>query len=263
MICRARRIGTSRRPASGPVSASSGGRRRPTTCSWNRRAFRSSAASASARCRTCRWRRGSGWAAGHLHPASRHRRQMGLLCRRGAGRRRAECRAASLRGSLLRRRGPRHHRGLARSRQQAACVRMAGRLAVLDPGECLAPHRQCEFQPGAAARRHHGAEPDEPRQQCRRDVQLPVRVPRPVLGRRRLLQIQGRYRARSGARPCHAAHQFHSRHRQLRPAARQSPLARLPPRRAVHDQQHASICGSASTRPAAIPRRMRTPRRRC
>ena len=49
---------------------------------------------------------------------------------------------------------------------------------------------------------------------------------------------------------------------QLRAAARQPPLAGLSPRRAVHDQQPASISGSASTRTAAIPRRMRTPRRR-
>ncbi len=48
----------------------------------------------------------------------------------------------------------------------------------------------------------------------------PYRVPRPLLGRGRLLQVQGRYRARSGARACHAPHQFHSRHRQLRSAAR-------------------------------------------
>ena len=95
------------------------------------------------------------------------------------------------------------------------------------------------------------------------DLQLPVSVPRPVLRRRRFLQIQGRHRARSGARARDAAHQFHSRHRQLRPAARQSPLARLAPRRAVHDRQHVSICGSASTRTAIIPRRTPTPRRRC
>ena len=56
--------------------------------------------------------------------------------------------------------------------------------------------------------------------------------------RRRLLQVQGRHRARSGARPRHAANQLRARHRQLRPAARQPPLARLPPRRAVHDRQH-------------------------
>ena len=66
----------------------------------------------------------------------------------------------------------------------------------------------------------------------------PLPVPRPLLRRRRFLQVQGRHRARSGARPRHAAHQLRARHRQLRPAARQPPLARLPPRRAVHDRQH-------------------------
>ena len=66
----------------------------------------------------------------------------------------------------------------------------------------------------------------------------PYPVPRPLLRRRRFLQIQGRHRARSGARACHAANQFHSRHRQLRSAARQPALARLAPGRAVHDRQH-------------------------
>ena len=59
----ARRIGTSRPAASAPASASSAGRRRPTTSSWSRKASRCSATSASARCRTCRWRRGSAPAA--------------------------------------------------------------------------------------------------------------------------------------------------------------------------------------------------------
>ena len=138
----------------------------------------------------------------------------------------------------LRRRGPRHDRGLARQRQQAPRVRMAEGLAVLDSGERLASHRQCQLVAGAAARRHDGAEPDEPDQQRRRDVQLPLRVPRPLQRRRRFLQVQGRHRARSGARARHAAHQFHSRRRQLRPAARQPALARLAARRAVHDRQH-------------------------
>ena len=56
----------------------------------------------------------------HLHPALRHRRQMGHVRRRGAGRRRAQSRAASLREDLLRRRRPRHDRSLARRRQPSA-----------------------------------------------------------------------------------------------------------------------------------------------
>ena len=69
---------------------------------------------------------------GQLHPAARHRGQMGLLRRRGAGRRRAQSGEAPLRGNLSRRRGPRHDRSLARQRQQAPRVRMAEGLAVLD-----------------------------------------------------------------------------------------------------------------------------------
>ncbi len=42
---------------------------------------------------------------------------------------------------------------------EAPRVRMAEGLAVLDPGQCLAPHRQCELGAGHAARRHHRAEP--------------------------------------------------------------------------------------------------------
>ena len=46
-------------------------------------------------------------------------------------------------------------------------------------------------------------------------------------------------------------------------AARQPPFARLPPRRAADGRTTASISGSASTRPAAIPRRTSTLRPRC
>ena len=49
---------------------------------------------------------------------------------------------------------------------------------------------------------------------------------------------------------------------QHRAAARQPPLARLPARRAVRWRATASMSGSASTRPAAIPRRTSTLRRR-
>ena len=50
-----------------------------------------------------------------------------------------------------------------------------------------------------------------------------------LFGRGGLFQAQGRHRARSGARACHAADQFHSRHHRDRAAAGQSPLARLSP----------------------------------
>ena len=188
-------------PASNaPASASSTGRRRPTTCSWRRRASRSTAISASARCRTCRWSLETHGRQGHLHPAPWHRRQMGRLRGRGSGRRRAQSRKAHVRGSLSRGRRPRLDRSLARRRQQAPRVRMAEGLDVLDSGQRHAPHRQRQFLACAADRRHHRAESDEPHQQHRGDVQLSVPVPRPLLRRRRFLQVQGRHRARSGAR---------------------------------------------------------------
>ena len=98
----------------------------------------------------------------------------GCLRRRGAGRRRAQRRKAHLRGDLSRRRRPRLDRGLARRRQQAPRLRMAEGLAVLDSGQRHAPHRQCQLGAGAAARRHHRAQPDEPHQQRRRDLRLPA-----------------------------------------------------------------------------------------
>ena len=117
---------------------------------------------------------------------------------------------AHLRRNFLRGRRPRLDRGLARRRHQAPRLRMAERLAFFDPGERDASHRQRQLIAGVAARRHHRAEPDESDQQCRRDFRQSVSIPRSLLaGRRRLLQIQGRHRARSGApRPRHAPHQL-------------------------------------------------------
>ncbi len=90
---------------------------------------------------------------------------------------------------------------------------------------------------GAAAVRHLGAERDEPDRQSELHLQLPAQFHRALLRRRRFLQAERRHRARSGARARHAAHQPHPRRHQLRPAARQPPLARLPPRRAAHGRQ--------------------------
>ena len=126
----------------------------------------------------------------HLHPALRHRGQMGLLRRRGAGARRAQCREASLRGDLLRRRGPRLDRGVARGRQQAPYLRMAAGLALLDSLERDASRRQRDLGAGAAAGRHDRAQRHEPHQQHRRDLRVPIPVPRPVQRRRRFLQAQ-------------------------------------------------------------------------
>jgi len=155
-----------------------------------------------------------------LHPALRHRDQVGLLRRRSAPGRRAQSREAHVRGDLPRRRRARHDRGLARGRAQAPRVRMAEGIDVLDPDERLAPHRQRDLRRRAAAGRHHRAQRAQHDQQRRGGVRQPVRVPRPLQRGRRLLQAQGRHRARSGARPRDAAHELHPRRGQLRPAAR-------------------------------------------
>jgi hypothetical protein len=81
-------------------------------------------------------------------------------------------------------------RGLAGRRLQAPHLRVAARLAVFDSDERVPPHRQCGFRAGAAARRHDGASGDEHACKSVDDFQLPDGVPRPLLKRRRLLQIQ-------------------------------------------------------------------------
>ena len=232
-------IGTSRPAASAPASASSAGRRRPTTCSWSRRAFRSSATSASARCRTCRWRRGSAlggrgsyiqlhgtegkWGcyvvevpgAGALNP-EKHIYEEIYLVVEGRGTTEVWLDGDSKRhvfewqkGSLFSIPVNAMHRIVNASSSPALLL-----------GGTTAPNLMNLIN-------NVGAMFNSP-------YQFRDRFSR----RRRLLQVQGRHRARSGARPRHAAHQLRARHRQLRPAARQPPLARLAPRRAVHDRQH-------------------------
>ena len=184
---------------------------------------------------------------------------VGHLCRRDARRRRAQCRAASLREGRAGRRRPRLDRSLAGRPEQAAVVRMAEGLAVHDPAQRFPPLRQCDERAGAAAVRHLRAEHDEPARQSGFHLQLPAQFHRALFRRRRFLQAERRCRARPGARPRHAAHQSHSRHHQL-PNCRSTTAAR--PATAASSRRWpatASICGSASTRPAAIPRRTSTP----
>ena len=122
----------------------------PMTASWRRRACRSIAASACAGCRICRWCRGSGSAAAARYIQLYGTEGLwGLLRRRGARRRRAQCRAASLRKGRARGRRPRHHRGLAGRPDQAPRLRMAEGLAVHDSAQRLSPHRQCGELAGA------------------------------------------------------------------------------------------------------------------
>ena len=195
-----------------------------------------------------------------LHPALRHRGAVGLLRGRDAGGRRAQRRAASLREGRARRRRARHapRSGRKARRKRHVFEWQKGSLFTIPLNAC---HRfvNAASRAGAAAVRHLGAERHEPVRQPDFIFNCPYAFHRALLRRRRLLQAARRRRAGSDPRPRHAAHQSHPRHRQLRAAARQSPLARLPARRAAHGAATASICGSASTRPAAIPRRTSTP----
>ena len=73
-------------------------------------------------------------------------------------------------------------RGLARQATTSATC-SNGRRARCSRFPVNAWHRivNATRRAGAAARRHHRAEPDEPDQQRRRDLRLPVSVPRPLL----------------------------------------------------------------------------------
>src|SRR5262249_52668204 len=85
-----------------------------------------------------------------VYPAFRHRGIVGPLPRRNPGRRRAQRGAAPLRKGRAGGRRPRHDRGLAGRTGQAARVRMAEGLAVLDPAQRLPPARECGQRTRAA-----------------------------------------------------------------------------------------------------------------
>ena len=195
----------------------------------------------------------------HLHPAVRHRRSVGPLRRRSAWRRRAQCRAASLRKGRAGGRRPRHHRGVAGRPDQAPRLRMAEGLAVHHSAQRLSPHHQRGERAGAAAVRHHGAERDEPARQSDFIFNCPYTFTERFSGAEDFFKpnddvepdpIRGLAMRRTNLIPDIV---------NTRAAARQPPLARLSARRAGDGRATASICGSASTRPAAIPRRTSTP----
>ena len=94
------------------------------------------------------------------------------------GRGRAQSRKAHVRRDHGRGRRPRHHRNLGRRPSQAAQLRMAARLDVLDPAQHQSPHHQCGVEPGADSGRLDRAERDEHFPRPRLDLQLPDRVSR-------------------------------------------------------------------------------------
>ena len=234
-----KRIGTSRRPAKTPVTEPSSGRNSLTTGSWNPKACRSIAPSASIASRICRWRHGRGSAG--AAPISSSTASEGLwgiyVVEVPSG------------GAL----NIEHHL------YEKTVLVIAGRgsTEVWQGGQTK--RQTFEWQTGSlfsiplnAFHRFVNATNSPALLLCGTSapnmfnllnsaeihLRLPVRFRRPLCRRRRFLQAAGRYRARPRARPRHAAHQFDGRYRQLRAAARQSPLARLSPRRTgIHRQR--------------------------
>ena len=222
------------------ASAQFGRPKTPYDVFMERKAFRSSATSASARCRTCRsqpWKRMGG--KGSYIQLLRHRGQMGLLRGRGAGRRRAQRREAHVRGNL-----PAWSKAAARtevwlegdSKKHVFEWQKGSMFSI--PDERHAPHRQRDA-PRRALLLAGTTAPNVMNLINNVDAVFnnPFVFRDRFSGADDFFKHEGRHRARSGARARHAAHQLHPRRRQLRPAARQPPLARLAPRRAVHDQQ--------------------------
>ena len=94
----------------------------------------------------------------HLHPAPRHRGQMGLLRRRGAGCRRAQSRKASLRGDLSTssKAAARPRSGSTGDSKRHVFEWQKGSLFSI-PVNAMAPHRQRQLEP------RHCCSPARPR----------------------------------------------------------------------------------------------------
>ena len=247
-----------------PVSARSSASRCPMTSSWKPRACRSIAASGCAGCRTCRWRRGSGWAvaaaissstapkacgaayvveipgAGALN-VERHLYEKVVLVVEGRGSTEVWQEGQTKRhvfewqkGSLFTIPLNAFHRFI--NAASAPALLLCGTTApnvmnLIDNPDFIfdCPHSFSERFSGADDffKPSDDIEPDPMRGLAMRRTNL---IPDIV-----------NYRA----------------------AARQPPLARLPARRAGRWPATGSICGSASTRPGAIRRRTSMPPPRC
>ena len=161
-----------------PAMAPGSGRTRLMTISWNRRASRSSAASACKRVQDMPIKRlERAWAAtGTFIQLFGTEGKWGLLRGRGAGARRAQSRAPHVRGDHGGRGRPRHHRDLDRRTRRSRTASNGSRARCSrSPLNTLAPHRQRGVEPGAHPRRDHRAERDEPVPRDRLDLQLPGR----------------------------------------------------------------------------------------
>ena len=212
---------------------------RPTTSSWSPRASRSSATSASARCRTCRWRRGSAPAAAAPTSSST------------APKSKWGCYVVEVprRGAL----NPEKHmyeeiyfvvegRGTTEVWLEGDTKRhvfewQKGSMFSI-PMNAMHPHRQRHLGAGAAARRHHRAERDEPDQQRRRGLRQSVSSsatasPAPTTSTSTRTTSSP---IRCAASPCGAPTSCPTSSTAI---CRSTTAARrLPPRRAVHDRQH-------------------------
>jgi hypothetical protein len=136
-------------------------------------------------------------------------------------------------------------------------------LAVLDSAQRLAPHRECDVEPGAFARRNDGAEHDQ------HGLELGFIFNCPYTVKDRFDASEDYYKYKEDVTP-DPVRGLAMRQTNIIPDIigcelpldnRRSPG--YPPHRAAHDRATAFISGSASTRTAATPRRTRTARPRC
>ena len=183
--------------------------------------------------RTCRWSVEAHRRQGHLSSSTAPRAfgaSMSSRCRAPA---RSMSRGTFTRSSARRRR-PRHHRSLA---GRAASIRSSSGSAAPCSRFPSMPtsHRQRDG-PGLAARRHDGAERDEPLDNDDFIFNCPFPFKDRFYGNR-IFSSRATMSSRPDSRPRHAPHQSASRRDQLRSAARQSPLARLSPHRAGDGEQ--------------------------
>ena len=211
---RPKSTGTSLPAAARPATASSAGPPRPMTSSWKPRASRSSATSASARCRTCRslpWQRMGG--RGTFIQLYGTEGKWGCYVVEVPARGALNAEKHLYEEIYLRRRGPRLDRGLARGRRKRHIFEWQTGSLFSIPVNAM--HRIVNATSSPALLLAGTTAPNVMNllNNTGAVFDCPYAVPRPLQRRRRFLQAQRRHRARSGARPRHAPHQLHSRHR--------------------------------------------------
>ena len=180
--------------ANAPDTASSDSRCRTTTSSWNRKGipiFRGVGIRTVSDLELGRL--APHGRARQLHPAARHRGQVGPVCRRGAGGRRAQRRksTSTRRSTSSPRAGAPPRSGSKRAARKHVFEWQKGSLFSIPVN---AYHRIVNATGRACPpdRGHDPPEPSQPHRRQRVSPQLPLRDDLAVLGHRRLLQVQGR-----------------------------------------------------------------------